>query len=304
MRTAGRRALILAAAALFTVAGCGQQRAPDPSRPAAAGPQATSRGSGFCTTGRLLPDAPAPGTQDPAAPSAEATASSPAGATASPPSEATPGPSSEPTATPSPKTTPAPSAGAPATPAPAATPPASPGAAAPSRYVYQRETSDLSKFEDSNADPKDYTAELGLPDGRRVVMFFCVGTGLFAQYYSAEARGWSKPQLIYRTSTNPCEAPRLFTRGGTVAASVDFGRFCYDGDPPDESVAAVSVGDPRRWQHHFTERFDGWVKVVIAPNGRRVTFFGDRAHGSRGSGRASLTWTRERGFSKPYFPRL
>lgn len=79
-----------------------------------------------------------------------------------------------------------------------------------------------------------------LDDGRRVATYYEQGRGLVEQHYSAQARAWSKPQLLYMTQTDPCASITLKNFGGTVAVIANFARFCTDGEPPSELIAAVA----------------------------------------------------------------
>ncbi|MFK4067759.1 hypothetical protein [Streptomyces sp. NPDC029674] len=135
--------------------------------------------------------------------------------------------------------------------------------------------------------PSPFNAQVKLADGRRVAMHYMRGKGLFVQDYSPRAKGWSKPAVVYRTKTDACQGITLKAKDGTVAAFGDFARYCADGEPPTESVAAVTVGRLTKWDKHLTTDFDGWEKIVVAPGGKKVTF-------SRGSN--TLRWTRAAGF--------
>ncbi|MEU5895388.1 hypothetical protein [Streptomyces venezuelae] len=135
--------------------------------------------------------------------------------------------------------------------------------------------------------PSPFNAQVELADGRRVAMHYLRGKGLFAQDYSPRAKGWSKPALVYGTKTDACQGITLKAKDGTVAAFGDFGVYCADGEPPTESVAAVAVGPPAKWDKHVKKDFDGWEKTVVAPGGEKVTF-------SRGSD--TLRWTKAAGF--------
>ncbi len=135
--------------------------------------------------------------------------------------------------------------------------------------------------------PSPFNAKVELADGRRVAMHYMRGKGLFVQDYSPRAKGWSKSAVVYRTKTDACQGITLKAKDGTVAAFGDFGRYCADGEPPTESVAAVAVGPLTKWDKHLTKDFDGWEKIVVAPGGKKVTF-------SRGS--HTLRWTKAAGF--------
>ncbi|WP_103954535.1 hypothetical protein [Nonomuraea solani] len=131
-----------------------------------------------------------------------------------------------------------------------------------------------------------FNAEVELADGRRVAMHYRRGKGLFEQHYSPRARRWTEPRLVYRTKTEACQGIELRAFDGTVAAIADFGRYCADGEPPMESIAAVGTGDLSTWDHHLTRSFDGWEKI----SGRAGTVTFER-------GSSSLRWTRNGGFA-------
>ncbi|MFD4634431.1 hypothetical protein ACFVYR_34670 [Streptomyces sp. NPDC058284] len=135
--------------------------------------------------------------------------------------------------------------------------------------------------------PSPFDAQVKLADKRRVAMYYLRGKGLYVQDYSPRAKGWSKPAAVYRTKADACQGITLKAKDGTVAAFGDFGPYCADGEPPTESVAAVSFGPLTKWAKHLTTDFDGWEKIVIAPGGKKTTFSG---------GGETLRWTRAAGF--------
>ncbi|WP_234334594.1 hypothetical protein [Streptomyces sp. NRRL B-1347] len=138
--------------------------------------------------------------------------------------------------------------------------------------------------------PKNrFESQLKLPDGRRVAMHYLDKKGLYVQDYSPKERGWSKPKNIYRTKTDVCQGITLKHRAGTVAAIADWALYCYDGEPPQESLAAVSTGRLTKWDRHLTRSFDGWAKADITKNGKQVTF---KYNSDR------LKWTKAKGFPK------
>jgi hypothetical protein len=148
-------------------------------------------------------------------------------------------------------------------------------------YSYELRKSDIRWV--GAGDP--YNAVTGLDDGRRVAMHYRRGLGLYEQHSDPAGGKWTKPRLIYGTKTEACQGIRLRAFGGTVAATADFGKYCSDGEPPTESIAAVGVGST--WNHHLTRNFDGWERISANLGGKAVTF-------SRGS--ATLRWTRAGGF--------
>ncbi|MEO6472167.1 MAG: hypothetical protein ABIR57_09555, partial [Aeromicrobium sp.] len=63
-----------------------------------------------------------------------------------------------------------------------------------------------------------FRAEHKLDDGRKVALYVRKGTGMFEQHYSPTRKAWSKPHLIYKTKTDPCQTVTLKADGETVAA--------------------------------------------------------------------------------------
>lgn len=154
-----------------------------------------------------------------------------------------------------------------------------------SAYTAERMRSDFVLFP-GRADP--FSAMIELSDGRRVSMFYAEERGLAEQHYSPEADAWTEPQMIYRTDTDPCQVLELEESGGTVAAIANWGVFCYDGEPPFESIAAVATGDLTEWRVDLTEGFDGWASVVVDQTGAAVEW---RKQDD------ALTWEEGAGFS-------
>jgi hypothetical protein len=152
-------------------------------------------------------------------------------------------------------------------------------------YSYELRKSDIPW--NGTGDP--YNAMVGLDDGRRVAMHYQRGKGLYEQHSSPQADGWTMPHLIYGTETEACQGIHLRAFGETVTAIADFGLYCSDGEPPMESIAAVGVGDLRKWDRHLTRSFDGWERVSAGAGGKEVTF-------RRGS--STLRWSESGGFSK------
>ncbi|GAA0383150.1 hypothetical protein Acor_70720 [Acrocarpospora corrugata] len=152
------------------------------------------------------------------------------------------------------------------------------------------------KSDVEGADPSWFEGEVSLADGRRVAMHYRRGEGLFEQHYNPTAGEWTKPRLIYRTKTDACQRIQLQARGGTVTAIANFGRYCADGEPPTESIAAVAQGDLLGWDHHLTKNFDGWKRANITDDGRKATFVRKSTEVQ-----STLVWTSTGGFSDPVF---
>ena len=158
------------------------------------------------------------------------------------------------------------------------------GAGDSSTYGAELQHSD---FDPDNAD--DYNALLELPDGRKVAMFYDTGKGLAEQHYSPEEKSWTEPELIYETDTDPCQGIHLDEADGTVAVTADWALYCYDGEPPNESLAGVATGDLTEWDTDLTEGFDGWSEPKVDKDGSGVVWF---YHSAR------LSWTEGEGFEK------
>lgn len=136
--------------------------------------------------------------------------------------------------------------------------------------------------------PSPYNAEAELGDGRRVALHYRRGKGLVEQHYSPRAKAWTEPTIIYRTGTDACQGIQLRTKNGIVAAIADFGTYCYDGEPPTESIAAVGVDDLTDWNINVTKNIDGWEQASVSDDGQRVVFGKD----------TTLHWSRDDGFER------
>ncbi|MFI1508275.1 hypothetical protein [Streptomyces sp. NPDC020597] len=146
----------------------------------------------------------------------------------------------------------------------------------------------------SSSDPR-FDGEIRLADGRRVGMSYAAGRGLVERHRDAGSGAWSTPRLVYATAADRCHSLTLKAFGNTVAVIADWGDYCYDGEPPTESIAAVGTADLGRWDAELTEDFDGWTKVA--------------AQGDGGAGRLRFTrnstetltrldWTATEGFAQ------
>ncbi len=150
-----------------------------------------------------------------------------------------------------------------------------------SDYTTKRQLSDF-----DTTYPGDFSAKIDLPDGRKVAMFYDNKRGLAEQHYSPEADAWTEPKLIYETDTDPCQGITLKEQGGTVAVIADWNIYCYDGEPPDESIAGVATGDLTEWETDLTRHFDGWQELDLSDGGATVTWThqDDRVTWERGEG--------------------
>jgi hypothetical protein len=151
-------------------------------------------------------------------------------------------------------------------------------------YTAQLEKSDLPW----SGSPSPYNAVVKLDDGRRVALHYLRGRGLVEQHYSPRVKAWTEPKVIYRTGTDACQGIQLRTKNGTVAAIADFGLYCYDGEPPTESIAAVGASSLTGWSVNVTKNFDGWERAAVSDDGRQVVFGRD----------TTLRWSRADGFER------
>jgi hypothetical protein len=165
---------------------------------------------------------------------------------------------------------------------PATTAPSASASPESSVYTAELEKSDL----DWSGSPSPYNAQVKLADGRRVAMHYLHGKGLVEQHYSPRAKAWTEPKVIYRTKTDACQGIELSAKNGTVAAIADFGSYCYDGEPPTESIAAVATSSLTDWNINVTKDFDGWERVSVSDDGKQVVFGSD----------TTLRWSRADGF--------
>ncbi|WP_405988545.1 hypothetical protein [Streptomyces sp. NBC_00986] len=151
-------------------------------------------------------------------------------------------------------------------------------------YTAELEKSDLPW----SGSPSPYNAVAKLDDGRRVALHYLRGKGLVEQHYSPRAKAWTAPKIIYRTKTDACQGIHLNTKNGTVAVIADFGSYCYDGEPPTESIAAVGTGGLTEWSVNVTKDFDGWERATVSSDGQQVVFGRD----------TRLRWSRADGFER------
>lgn len=136
-------------------------------------------------------------------------------------------------------------------------------------------------------DPQDFRAEVELDDGARVAAYLVAGTGLVVQVRPAGQDDWSAPATLVESSEDPCQGVELQQAGGTVALTAGFGLYCYDGEPPQQVVAAALAGVDDAWDVRTIDDVDDFESVTVADDGSRVDF--------DGSG-GTITWARGRGF--------
>ncbi|MBU7596757.1 hypothetical protein JGS22_003665 [Streptomyces sp. P38-E01] len=143
-----------------------------------------------------------------------------------------------------------------------------------------------------------YESTLELSDGGRVHVRLVEGTGVQERHRAADAQEWSTWKTLHKSKEDRCQGVELEEVNGTVSLIADFGLYCSDGEPPQESVAAVGTGDLTEWAVDMTEGFDGWQDVSIREDGSKVLFINDTD-----SGLYTLGWDIVDGFGKMSAPR-
>ena len=139
-----------------------------------------------------------------------------------------------------------------------------------------------------------FVDEIEWASGRRVGMYYAARRGLMEQHQNTAGGAWSKPRLLYATRTDPCQSITLKAfDDGTVAAIADWGAYCYDGEPPMESIAAVGTKSLSTWDTKLKERFDGWEKVEASDGTERLTFTNSSTEWL-----TRLRWSRTDGFAE------
>lgn len=139
----------------------------------------------------------------------------------------------------------------------------------------------------------EFESSLKLSDGRTVHVRLVEGTGVQERHKAAGSRKWSKWQTLYKSESDRCQGVGLAEADGTVSLIADFGRYCYDGEPPTESVAGVGTGDLTDWDIDMTEDFDGWQDTSITDEGSKVLFVYNSD-----AGLYTLRWNDSEGFSE------
>ncbi|QUI31978.1 hypothetical protein H9W91_14725 [Streptomyces alfalfae] len=140
-------------------------------------------------------------------------------------------------------------------------------------------------------DDDDHTV-LELSDGRQVSLRF-TRRGLEAQHRHASDEAWSARKTVYETGAEPCQGIRAKAYRDTVWLASGFGKYCRDGEEPQEVIAAVATGDLSSWTTDPTKNNMVWPKARIRDGGARVDFV-DRSFW----GTTTLTWRKGSGFAK------
>lgn len=138
----------------------------------------------------------------------------------------------------------------------------------------------------------DFQSTLELSDGRKVHVRLVEGIGVQERHTAEASAKWSKWQTLYKTKTDRCQGVDLRETEGTVSLIADFGHFCYDGEPPTESLAGVGTGDLTKWDTDIQKGFDGWKDTTMGAWGKTVVFVADY------DGLYSLRWEADKGFSE------
>jgi hypothetical protein len=133
-----------------------------------------------------------------------------------------------------------------------------------------------------------------LPDGRKVEIRYVDKKGLGERHYSPKTKKWSETNLIYKTKSDTCQGIELAATDGTVAAIANFGQYCYDGEPPEESIAAVGTGGFTKWDINRQDSFDGWDKANVAKGGEHASFVRYTEEIVE-----TLRWSKKDGYSGP-----
>ena len=137
-------------------------------------------------------------------------------------------------------------------------------------------------------------AVIKLPDGRKVEIRYIAEKGLGERHYSPGTGKWSGTKLIYKTKSDACQGIELAANDGTVAAIADFGTYCYDGEPPEESIAAVGTGEFTKWDTDRQDDFDGWDKANVSKGGEQAAFTQYTTETIE-----TLRWSKNDGYSGP-----
>ncbi|MFC4493078.1 hypothetical protein ACFPA8_02870 [Streptomyces ovatisporus] len=161
----------------------------------------------------------------------------------------------------------------------------------PAEAGQERPEAGQQKERDEAAD--DFESTLELSDGRKVHVRLVEGTGAQERHTTAGSDKWSKWQTLYKTESDRCQGVDLQEKDGTVSLIADFGRFCYDGEPPMESIAGVGTEDLTEWDIDITEGFDGWEDSSITSEGSKVLFVYNSDFGLY-----TLRWDQSEGFSE------
>ncbi|SCK24601.1 hypothetical protein H181DRAFT_01868 [Streptomyces sp. WMMB 714] len=150
--------------------------------------------------------------------------------------------------------------------------------------------------EEPAGDDDDFESTLELTDGRKVHVRLVEGTGVQERHTTGESSKWSRWQTLYKTKTDRCQDVDLREEEGTVSLIADFGTFCYDGEPPTESLAGVGTGDLTDWDIDIQKGFDGWRDTTMGGWGETVVFV------AYYDGLYTLRWQKGEGFSEMQKP--
>jgi hypothetical protein len=143
----------------------------------------------------------------------------------------------------------------------------------------------------------EFQSTLKLDDGRQLQLRLEARTGLQIRHRAGTSGPWTGWRTVYRTTSDRCQGVESSAYHDTVAVIADFGTYCYDGEPPETSLAIVGTGDLTTWQVNVTKGFDGWARTAFAGEGSQVTFsLRDTL------GLSSVVWHKGTGFGKARLP--
>lgn len=147
-------------------------------------------------------------------------------------------------------------------------------------------------------DEDSYESTLELSDGRQVHVRLVEGTGVQERHQDAGSDTWSKWQTLHASDKDRCQGVTLKEVNGTVSLIADFGKYCSDGEPPQESVAAVGTKDLAKWETDVAKDFDGWQDTSINDDGSKVLFLYNSD-----AGLYTLGWEQSEGFGEMASPK-
>jgi len=150
------------------------------------------------------------------------------------------------------------------------------------------------KIDSRVVDKGDSHIRIELKDKRQVSLSYVKKKGLVERHKPAKGGDWSAPKTVYGTKAESCQGIDARAHGSTVTVTADWGTYCSDGEPPEQSLAAVGVGDLGSWDTHLTKDFDGWPPAKIYDGGDRAEFV-DKSW----DGTTTLTWKKGSGFGDP-----
>ncbi|MGY1434599.1 hypothetical protein [Streptomyces reniochalinae] len=147
------------------------------------------------------------------------------------------------------------------------------------------------KIDSHVVDKDDSHIRIELKDKRQVSLTYAKDKGLVERHRPAEGGTWSSPKTIYKTKAESCQGIDARAHGDTVAVTANWGLYCSDGEPPQESVAAMGAGELTEWDTAESENSDGWPPAQIYDGGDRAEFVAKGPHST-----TTLPWKKGSGF--------